>query len=158
MANYQAGFNAKGRINGGVYTLQTYRCRDTASDQDVSNTEGVPGNPAVPGGAGGTIAPDAESRITGLQHLEAEVKNATFDTLANPFTTPGGANTVLITPSVINVSQFISLRIFPPGTTGVSWFSPSFLVLEASQEGDIRAIQPVTFSGKSDGWYQTPYQ
>ncbi len=158
MASYQAGFNVKGRINGGVFTLARYACKDLATDQDVSNSEGNPGNPAIPGGANGTIEPSAESRIVGLQHMEADVHNACFDAIANPFGTPGGSNTAFTTPSKMNVSQFINLQIFPAGIAGVSWWSPSFLVLSSSQDGDVKALQPVSFSGKSDGWYQTPYQ
>lgn len=157
MANYQAGFNAKGRINTAVYTFATYRARDTAQDQNVSNTEGIPGNPSFPAGVNGTIATNNDSRITSQSHMEADVTNATFDTLANPFGAPTGPNTP-IGGAVVKSGQYIALRIYPAGIGSVSWWSPSFMVLTNSQDGDVKALQPVSFSGMSDGWYQTPYQ
>lgn len=159
MASFQAGFNAKGRINGGIYAMASYRCRDTATDQDVSNTEGIVGNQSIASavGAGGQIIPWTESRMSGLQHMEAEVRNATFDAQANPFVTPPALPNFFSIGPGVNVGNFIFLVIWVNGVGGLEWFSPSFLVLEASQDMDIQRLQPVTFTGRSDGWYQTPY-
>ena len=156
MALYQAGFNAKVRINGLVYVAATYRARDLANDAEVSNTEGIPGNPAADGGVLNIIVPQAESRITALQHMEAEVRNATFDLLRNPFAVPPGPN-VSLTGAGIKPGNYIYLQIFPAGITSVSWLSPSFMILESSQDGDVKMLQPVSFSGKSDGFYHAPW-
>lgn len=96
--------------------------------------------------------------MAGLTHMEAEVRNATFATDLNPFAIPvGPPYNVFSAGSRVNASNFIGLRIFVNGVGGVSWNSPSFLVLDVSQDMDIQRLQPVSFTGRSDGFYSTPY-
>lgn len=158
MANWVAGWNAKVRINGGVYAAASYRARDTATDQDVSNTEGIVGNRVIASAAGanGVIVPYAESRMSGLQHMEAEVRQATFDLAANPFVDAPELPNVFSTGIGVSTGNFISLYIYVGFVGSVAWFSPSFLVLEASMDMDIQRLQPVSFNGKSDGYYEVP--
>jgi hypothetical protein len=142
MAQYQAGFNMKGRINSTAWAFATCQWRDTADDLDVTNTENIPGNPALPGNVG----IGARAVITGIQHLEATIRSATFDVLSNIFAAPFG----------LNPSTYIDLRVFMNGAAGVSIQSPSFFIREASIDGDVNRLEPVSFSGTSDGLYSIP--
>jgi hypothetical protein len=142
MAQYQAGFNMKGRINSTAWAFATCQWRDTADDLDVTNTENIPGNPALPGNVG----IGARAVITGIQHLEATIRSATFDVLSNIFAAPFG----------LNPSTYIDLRVFMNGTAGVSIQSPSFFIREASIDGDVNRLEPVSFMGTSDGFYSIP--
>lgn len=152
-AAYVAGFNAKVRINGAVFVAQSYRCRDLVDDLDVSNTEGVPGNPN-----GGVQGPSTESRFSGLQHMEAQVRNATYDANANFFAVYSSNQPTV--GATVKSGMYIALKIYPGSVngapTGNSWNAPSFLVTETDMEMNIHGLQPVSFSGKSDGFYNPP--
>lgn len=145
MASYMAGFQAKGRVNSAIYAFASYVCSDDNPAQDVSNTEGIPGNPA-----GATVTPAIgaafTSYIQGLDTLSATVRNATFDVLSNPFAAP----------FAIQANAYIALVIFVNGAAGVSWTAPSFYVEKAEINQDVRTLQPVSFSGRSDGSYTVP--
>lgn len=161
LSSWQAGFNARVNINNGFYRCSSFRARDTAMDQDVSNTEGVPGNPQwVDTGSGNLgLASTLESRMVSLSHMEAEVRNPTFDWAANPFGIPSGVNTTFGGPAQVVVGQYINLTIFPSfaGDATAFWWSPSFLVLNASMDMEITRLEPVAFDGRSDGNYETPF-
>lgn len=141
MANFQAGFMAKIRINSVAYATATYQISDDCPEQDVSNTEGIAGNPLIP-----SNVPGFSGFIGGLRRFSATIRGATFDVLSNPFTAPF---------SVFS-STYIALRVFLNGAAGVSWQSPSFFVNRSSQDQDVRALQPISISGVGDGSYSVP--
>jgi hypothetical protein len=142
MASFQAGFNAKGRVNNVAYAFASYTARDANPEQDVTNTEGIPGNPNLPG----NTSVDGQSVVPAIHHMEANVRNPCFDVLANPFAQPVG----------IQAGTFIALRIYVNGVGGVSWNAPSFYVNSADMNGEVRGLQPVAFAGVSDGFYSVP--
>lgn len=141
MANYQAGFQAKIRVNSTAYAGASYRIADECQEQDVSNTEGIAGNPAAPSNTVGY-----SGYIGGLRRFTADIRNATFDVLSNPF----------LAPFSLAASSYIALRVFLNGSSGVSWQSNSFFVNRIGTDGEIRGLQPISFSGLGDGFYSVP--
>lgn len=142
MANYQAGFQAKIRVNSTAYAGATYQLSDECPEQDVSNTEGIPGNPL----AAANIAIGNTAVIGGLKRFMATIRNATFDVLSNPFAAP----------FAIASSTYIALLVFLNGAAGVKWSAPSFYVNRSSSDGDVKGLQPVAFGGIGDGAYSVP--
>lgn len=142
MAQFQAGFNTRIRVNASAYVAQTYSLSDENPEQDVTNTEGIPGNPDLPENVGEAAA----SYIGGINRMRGTVTNATFDLLGNPFTAPES----------IQASAYISLAIHPNLAANIPWSSPSFYINNASMNGDVRTLQPVSFSGVGDGFYSLP--
>lgn len=142
MASFTAGFHSKVRIDSSVYTAQRWNVRDTTPDGDVTNTEGVNGNPSAVSTTEGFAA-----AIPLVSKAEATVTNATFDALESPWAAPR---------SVTSGLYLINLSIFLNELTGLFWFFPSFLVTESSQDADVQGLMPITFRGRSDGFYSTP--
>ena len=141
MANYQAGFQAKVRVNATAYAGATYQISDETPEQDVSNTEGIAGNPL-----NAVIAIGNTAVIAGLKRYTATIRNATFDVLSNPFTAP----------FLLASGTYIALRVFLNGAAGVSWNCASFFVNRTGSDGDVKALQPISFSGIGDGAYSVP--
>lgn len=144
MAQFLAGFNVQANINGAAYVFQTAQCRETTPEADVTNSEGTPGNTANPTAATGRMAV-----LRTIAHFEATVRNATFDFANNPWSAP----------ATIGSANYINLGIYPAGRANaatVAWGASSFYVRESSQDIDIRQLQPVSFSGISDGAYTIP--
>lgn len=149
MSTWLAGFNAKGTVNGAAYNFQTYRVRGVAQVHNISNTEGLPGNPAIDtvpqtGFSGGTGLEDLvtcfESNLPGLIHMEAMVRQATFNLSANPFAAPID----------LGIGFYYNIAIFYVAA-GPAWECASFLTNDVDTDGDVRGLQPVSFSGISDG-------
>lgn len=151
MPQFQAGFNSKLRIQGSVYTGQRWNVQETTPDLDVTNTEGIGGNPAITTGGNGVAAsgqPFAfEAAIPGVSIARASVTNATFDVLEQPWSSPRAVQ------SGAWLQQF---NIFLNRLTGVFWNFPYFLVTETSQDTDVKGLMPITFRGRSDGPYNLP--
>ena len=151
MASYQAGFQAKARLGPSgtnpttAYAIARYTIADECQEQDVSNTEGIGGNPSVL-----SNTPGFGSYIGGLRRFTANLVNATYDALANPFAAP------LSLASNI----YIAVRVFlggAPAPLGVSWLSTSFFINRISMDGDVRGLQPITVAGIGDGTYTDPF-
>lgn len=141
MANtYQAGFQAKIRINGQVYSGAEWSVEEEAGDGDCSNTEGIPGNPS------GTTEIGTESRVACVSRARVRVKQASFNTAENWFATP----------RLLIVGAYVVVRIYPAGLSGVNWYFPSLLLLQCNYNGTAKMLQPLEFSGTSDGGYFLP--
>lgn len=148
MANFMAGFQAKSTIDGTPYAFATYRIRASGMRHNVSNTEGLAGNSALGNApqlgavANFTGVPCFESVLPGLDHLEATVRQATFDMANNPF----------LAPILLDIGFYYELIVFY-AASGPNWAVDSFLVNEIDSDGDVNGLQPVSFSGSSDGGF-----
>lgn len=136
-SEWVAGFNAKATVNSVAYAFATYRVRASVTDQDVSNSEGMGGSGQV-----GNI-PAAECRIPGLGHLETMVRRATFDILNNPFAAP----------IELMIGKYFDVAVLT-SSVGPAWAAPYLLVLDTDMDGDVKSLQPFSFSGKSDGDFE----
>lgn len=150
MAEFLAGFNAKATIDSAAYAFATYRVRAVGQHHDVSNTEGLAGNSGIPAAqlgdvSGASGAAVFQSNLPGQLHLEATVRQATFDLANNPFAAP----------IVLDVGFFYEIAILYV-TAGPAWEADSFLINDLSGEGDVKGLQPVSFSGVSDGKFFLP--
>lgn len=146
-ADWLAGFNAKSTVDASPYNFATYRVRAARNQLDVSNSEGLAGNGTITAAQLGDVAGVVdgavfESRIPGLGHLEATIRQATFDAANNPFGSPWN----------IADGFYYAVVVFY-ATAGPNWESASLLVNDVDTDGDVRGLQPVSFSGMSDGEY-----
>ena len=145
MANtYQAGYQAKIRINGQVFSGAEWSVEEEAGDGDCTNTEGIAGNAATTGG----VEPGTESRVPCASRARVRIKQASFNTGENWFAAPRN----------VLVGSYADVQIFPAGLSGVNWDFPSLLILQSNYNGTAKLLQPLEFSGTSDGNYFTPTQ
>jgi hypothetical protein len=132
-----AGYNLKVRWNGIIYTAQTVDVDETVDNQRWTNSEGS-GQPLPMAGFHVSVGANKVATVT--------VVNAGFDILENLWAPPRS----------IRSDTFGSLIIYLNGVGSVSWGFPSFHILRSSQRLDVMALEPVTFSGESNGQYSTP--
>lgn len=131
-----AGFKARIRVdNAVVYDGATFEIDDNAETGDVTGFEGVltPGGEAI---FAEKVATKASCRVT--------VTNATFNTTANPF----------VAPLNLTRGRTITLEIFPDKNdeTVVHDF-PELILTNVRASGDVSGLQPVSFTGESNGSY-----
>jgi hypothetical protein len=150
MARFLAGFNARATIGpspsvGAAYAFATFRIRSTTVRLDVSNTEGLVGAAGIVGSALGnqwgiTNGPIFVSRLPGQTSFEANIRQATFDQTNNPFNNPYR----LLNGFYYNINVFYT-------TNGPTWNCPFLLMGEIDSDGDVRGLEPFSFTGESDG-------
>lgn len=138
-----AGFVMKARINGVVYGIQDYDAQGDAPFLDISNSEGFGGTPLIPAGV---PASAYETNTPGMRSFRVTLIQACFDSALNQFAAP-----LSIYPG-----NFYVLQIFPAGLLGPQLYSPSWQVGPVGMRGNVKALQPVTITGKATGWFQFP--
>jgi hypothetical protein len=136
-----AGFNAKVRIGTAIFSCTRWSVRDTVADLDTTNTEGVTGS-------GTGAAPGFETRVAGPGVAEVTITNASFDPTENPFATPRN----------LAAGVYAAVTIFPDfgGSPSNFWSFPSLLITSAEQAGEAKGLTPITFTGRTDGFYSVP--
>jgi hypothetical protein len=132
------GYNLKVRVNGVVYTAATVDVDEMVDNQRWTNSEGK-GQPFPTAGYHVSVGANRVATVT--------IVNAGFDPLENPW----------LAPRVIASDTFIALVIYLNGVNSQSWGFSSFHVLRSSQRLDVNALEPVTFTGESNGFYSTPF-
>jgi hypothetical protein len=132
------GYNLKVRINGAVYTAATVDVDEGVDNQRWTNSEGS-GQPFPTAGYHVSVGANQVATVT--------ITNAGFDPLENPW----------VAPRLVRANTFCSLLIYLNGLGSVSWGFPSFHILRSTQRLDVNALEPVTFSGESNGLYTTPF-
>jgi hypothetical protein len=136
----RAGWEARVKINTIFYAVKRWRVESAASDQDVSNSEGVPGNassPALP-------QPGYSSSLGGLSKGTFTLTSATFDDEDNPFAAP----------LLLNEGDWAEIEIFPAGAAGPRHYLANALITRLTNEGEVDGLSPVTIEGVTDGAYQ----
>jgi hypothetical protein len=78
--------------------------------------------------------------------VRVSFRNATFADDENPFAAPYG----------MQVSEYVTLRVYLFSLTSVFWYFPSFFIAGTSWNGQVRGLQPVSINGQSDGLFYAP--
>jgi len=143
-----AGFNVDVDIVKGstttAFTVQRVMVRDAVPPQNVSNSEGVPGNPAA-----GANNAAFQAMIGGESGATIELTQPTFNDTLNPYATP-----LSLVPG-----DWIGLLVWPAGrgVTGSDDLAfGSVLITEIELNADVTALEPLTIRGVSDGPYNAP--
>jgi len=144
--SYWAGYNLKVDLNGVPYAVGRVVVRDSAPAQDVSNTEGLPGNPTPP--AGFVANPAFSSALGGQAQATVELVQPTFDNAADPFGAPLAAAPGSFVPCII----YLTSR----GPATPQWNFANLLITEGELNHDVKALEPLTLRGVSDGAYTRP--
>jgi hypothetical protein len=131
------GADVKVTINGVAYAVQRVRVGDRSPALNVSNSEGMPGNPTydVVGGFV-TKTPD-------LREGTLELVSATFDEDNNPFASPLS----------LTSGNWYAVDVFPAGLSGPTAQFGNLLLEDVSHDFNIPGLQPVTLRFQSDGRY-----
>lgn len=132
--------DARWKIDGILYAVKRFRRSGRANPIDVSNSEGVPGNPAQPAALGTSAC------IGDLPEGQFQLVSATFDDAANPFAAP----------LVLIENSYHTLQHYPAGIAGPAAAAFNALLVEVVSEGQIPGAQPVTLTFQSDGAYLYP--
>ena len=139
------GFESKVDITVGSQTVP-YNAKSWTVDystppNDVSGTEGIPGN------AAGGIAIGKQARLGGLDGGKITINSVTFDPTANEFGNP----------LTLHVSEFIKVEIYPAGRGQPGHEFQSVLITRLSQQmTDVNGLTPLTIEGETDGNFTTP--
>lgn len=123
-------------IEGTAYHVKKWSIKFKRPRLDVSNTEGMAGNSLQPD----TLSPGYAAGVRGLYAAEVTLEEATFDADLNMF----------LTPISMQADDYTSIKIYPVRGGDYHYF-PSLLIEEISHEGEVGGLQPVTFTGSSDG-------
>ncbi len=135
-----AGFVFKVRINGAVFSCTRYRVVDSATGQDITNSEGTTGS-------GAAAVAGRQTVVAGNSAARVEISNASFDPSEDPFAAPRS----------LKRGTYAHVAIYPAGiAAGNPWDFPNLYLESVTHEGDAKALQPVSFSGITDGDYTTP--
>jgi hypothetical protein len=132
-----AGFNARVTVNSTAYTCTRWSVRATVADLDITNTEGTTGS-------GVADAPGFETRVAGPAVAEVTITDASWDPdedhFGNPFDVAEGS--------------YAAVRIFfDVNSPSDFWDFPSLLITSVEQQGEAKGLEPITFTGRSDGEY-----
>lgn len=99
------------------------------------------GNQAGLGSQSGvTNGPIFVSRLPGQTSLDVNIRQATFDVANSPFAPP----ILLLNGFYFNVAVSYA-------NSGPAWDCPFLLVGEIDSDGDVRGLEPFSFTGESDG-------
>lgn len=135
-----AGFAARIQLNGANnFSGASWSIQQRAQGVDVSNIEGVPGNPTATG------TPAKSSKIASVIDVTVRVTNASFNTSENYW----------LAPFSLAVGIYVAVRIFPL-KGDKSWYFPSALVTGCNYSGQVRGAQPVEFEFEGDGVWNDP--
>jgi hypothetical protein len=132
-----AGFNAAVQINGINYIASKYTIRETVDEGDVTHFNSGLSN------SGRSVQ---EERLPTKRRCEVTVERATLDSSDNPFQAP----------HTVEADRNIALTLDHDKPATLSWVFPTFLVLSVDTSADVGMLEPVSFSGKTDGVYQRP--
>lgn len=137
---FKHGYRFRLRVNSTAYGASDCSVDITSDGADVSNTEGYTGQVGI------TAHTGYASVIGGLRSARVSFRNATFADDENPFAAPYG----------MQVSEYVTLRVYLFSLTSVSWYFPSFFIAGTSWNGQVRGLQPVSINGQSDGLFYAP--
>lgn len=140
-----SGFLASMSIGGVAFNFAEVSIDESAEDLDTTSSEGRTGDPSAvadslyPGGF--------QSAVAGPRIARVSVKQATYDTDHNPY----------LAPFTFLRGDYIAMEVFPDRQDeDTSWQFPSLLVTEMKYEQTAKGLQPVSFSGRSNGKYFPP--
>ena len=139
MSIWWAGQAVKVNCNNVALAVKRVSIRGTVMDLDVTNTEGVGGNPLA------VVAAGFAGRIGGIAELEVRLELPTFDSQNNPFQAPLS----------ITLGAYVILRVWKNLRTGVS-YQTTGLVCEVDDESEVRGLQVPSFTVRSDSLFQLP--
>jgi hypothetical protein len=129
-------------IKGVLFSVQEFTFDDVCPLDDVSNTNGVTGNPAY------GPSPGFASKLPDIKNGRVSLRMATFDDAENPFAA-GGLN--------IGAGSFVPILAYPAGLTGVKWTMSNVAIAQMSNSGHVPGVQPISLQGETDGLYLTPF-
>src|SRR5262245_7495560 len=136
-ATQLAGFNTAIQINAQLYIAAKFTLRETVDEGDVTH---------FPSGLSNSTRSVYEERLPTKRRIEVTIERATLDTADNPFQAP----------HTIEADRNIALVINHDKAGTLTWSIPDFLVLSVDASADVGMLEPVSFSGKSDGVYLRP--
>jgi hypothetical protein len=59
-------------------------------------------------------------------------------------------------PYDIASGGYVALTIYLDGTSSAAWSFPSLLITSVEQAGEAKGLEPITFTGRTDGSYSLP--
>lgn len=122
-----AGYQARSKVNNSLYRVARYEINVSVTDLDVSDSE--------------TCLAGQEAHDGGLEVADLTIENATFDLADNVF----GA------PYVVQAGNKFSYAMYPTGNLANNpWDFTQILVTKVTHKGDMKGLQPVSFTAKSD--------
>ena len=133
----RAGWENRVKVNGIAYRTKRTTIEDSAADLEVTDSEGVPGNPLA------TEAPGFYAAVPGISKGTFSLQSATFDDDDNPFSAPLS----------LAAGNYISVEAYPAGLTGVAHVYENCLITKIRHEMDVDGLSPVTIEGVTDGSY-----
>jgi hypothetical protein len=136
-ATQVAGFNGNVLVNGQFYIASKWTVRETVDEGDVTH---------FLSGLSNSTRSVYEERIPTKRRIEVTVERATLDTADNPFQAP----------HTIEADRNVELIIQHDKAGTLQWQIPDFLILSVDPSADVGMLEPITFSGKSDGVYLRP--
>lgn len=136
-ATQLAGFNTAIQINAQLYIAAKFTLRETVDEGDVTHFHS---------GLSNSTRSVYEERLPTKRRIEVTIERATLDTADNPFQAP----------HTIEADRNIALVINHDKAGTLTWSIPDFLVLSVDASADVGMLEPVSFSGKSDGVYLRP--
>lgn len=121
---------------------KTYRSERRTPSQDMTNSEGEPGNPA----AANQAARGFQSVLGAPRRARVVLGSATINVDKNPF----------IAPLNLKEGDYVTnLKIWPAGTTNPASVETygSLKVVGITRNGDTQGLQPFEIEFESDGEY-----
>ncbi len=135
--------DARFLINTFLVAVQEWDADTEHNECDVSNTEGLLGNPNVFNAAGlsGTVD-NCRSFISDIGRVRGMIRNATWDEV----------NNIFLPPLVVLSGQYFILSYFPSGITGPQYGPWNCLCIRANHKGVVgQGTQPLTIYFTTDG-------
>lgn len=131
------GADVRITVDGVAFAVSRVRVGDRTTAQNVSNSEGVCGNPLVAPALGFvTKTPD-------LREGSLEMTAVTFDDENNPFSAPLSFTS----------GNWYQVSVFPAGLAGPFHDLGNILLTNVTHEFNIPGLQPVNLTFESDGLY-----
>lgn len=138
------GADARVWIAGYYWAVQRYSFSGSVPPINVSNTEGIAGNPnyttpaaSVPSSAGGGF----QSFIRDLGVARIRLVSATFDSTDNPWSNP----------PALDLGSYYTIQFYPDKDGSIYYDFPNCLLVDFTHEGTVPGPQPLTLEFTTDG-------
>jgi hypothetical protein len=143
MADRARACDGKMTIDGAPYAYRVINRAGRVNPIDVSNSEGIPGNPAAAAG------PGFASTLPDLRSGEFTVSQAMFVASDNPYEAP----------ILLQEGEYYDLNFFPADLDGTAPSTGTYLCVEVGEQGTVNqgALIP-SARFRSDGPYNNPGQ
>jgi hypothetical protein len=140
---YLPGFAGKLLINGTRFAFASLNLREAVDNVRTTNSEGQNGLAVA------TWVPGTHTGVNGNGAFTLTVNQPSFDPFFNWY----------LAPFVVGAGLYCSVQVLLNGPGSVSWFCPSFHVLETSQNFDAQGTggQPQSFTGEGNGNWLRPF-